>query len=475
MKRIFPRNMEHRPVQRKWPSILALAVVISVAPAALAAHRPRPPRNVSVTDRRPFAYANPSIAVAPGRPIAISYVENTQSLHCYLALSRDNGARWRNIDLIGPGGRFPIAHGQKQCVEPRVAYSRNGTLYYVYYNDHFQTPFGSSYLYSATVYVTVSRDGGRTFTRPRRVDTTQPPQTAKGPVADDEPRIATDPITGRVYIAWTRYAYDFSTPSEVLLSSAPDGSTRFSRPRVMSARGSSTNVPMIAASGGRVYYTFQNDSALLGAHAQPNTPLPLEVRVSRDGSRRFGRIHTVALLAPQCTANSCPEISSAPSQSIVAAGKHAYLVWSAARGTNLRLRFSRSLDGGAKWTRPQIIGIPPGLRAHHQVRPFLALAPDGRLDLVYFDQTFNQKYENTYLTASTNGGRSFSTPRQISSRVSNTDIHPGGTGGSFGGNESFAGTLVASLNGATFMAWTDSRRGTVANAKQDVFFANVLH
>lgn len=470
-------------LHRQWRCIavipaaaLLLLVSVSGAQAGRSGRGTRPPRNVAVTDRRPFAYEMPSIAIARGRPLAVSYDEGDESLNCYLALSRDGGAHWHNIALIGPGGRFAIAAGQKQCWEPRVAYSRDGTLYYVYYDYHFQAPYGSSYLYSATVYVTTSRNGGRTFTRPRRVDTTQPAEGAKGPVADDEPRVAADPVTGRVYIAWTRYAYDFSSPSEVMLSWAADGSSRFSKPRVVSRGVLSANVPMIAASGGSVYYSFQDDSTFYRRHPRPNGALLLDVRVSHDGGRRFGPVETVARMPQGCTNNACPEDSHFPAQAIVSAGNRAYLVWSAATGRKLRLHFSHSSDGGRHWSRPEVVGIPPGRRSHHQVRPFFGLAPDGRLDLVYFDQTANQHYENTYLSVSLNGGRSFLSPQRISSASSNTNVHPGGSpAGDFGGNESFSGNLVDSSTSGTFMAWTDSRRGNSVNAKQDVFFAKVVY
>jgi len=134
-------------------------------------------------------------------------------------------------------------------------------------------------------------------------------------------------------------------------------------------------------------------------------------------------------------------------------GRDAYLVSYGVVGNELRVQFSISHDQGATWTAPRTLGIPPGLRADNQILPTVAIAPDGRLDIVYYDLAVPSLLENTYLISSSDGGARFSSPQLLSSARSNTSLESTFGNGPFDGVSSSLPPMARpSLPGRTIAA-----------------------
>lgn len=435
-----------------------LVLKVSVALAA------GPPPNVPVSNLQPLAYGASSIAVDPAAPghLAIAYEERTHSAKCFLGLSSDNGKHWRRFLLVGTGGRFPIPGGHPRCIETRVLYTPNGTLYYFFKASTLRSCRSMGGCFSSGQHtVTISKDGGRTFSRLRPVDTTLPPSSQTVPSNDDEPQYTVDRQTGIVYVAFTRYSSNFSQ-SDVLLGHVRQGSTSFSKPVVV---GLKADIPAVAVQGGRIYYTYQTYAGQTAAQAlAKDRPPSLNLVTSSNGGQSFGR-RKVMLIGSHCL----PSTNCYPTDAMAAGPRSGdgYVTWDGNVGGLVnRVFISATHNGGRTWSAPRIIG-----RVHpRQLSPYIREAPNGRLDVVYYDLTSDNRFENTYLTSSTDHGRHFSSPRRISSTTSDTKIAaPSGFA-----NDAYIGNLVDSSNQGAFMAWTDTRRGNLTNDKNDVYFAKVL-
>jgi hypothetical protein len=440
---------------------LIAAAVAGITSTAIAS---APPANAPVSDTQPFDYQSPSIAVNPRahRQVAVAYFERTQTHHCLLGLSSNGGASWSSFVLIGAGGMFPIPGGQSRCTEARALYTPDGTLYYIFNASSFATG------YSALLYVTISKDGGKTFSTPQSVDTTQPPASATVPFADDEPKFTVDPSTGIVYGAWTRYSSDFSE-SEVVFGYVRQGSTTFSQSKVVSPLTNlSADIPAVAARAGRVYYGYEA-SPTNGAPGQQ-----ISLVTSTDNGASFSPAQTIDV-PPACTSGlTCNDAVGDQTFSLAAGppATDAFLSYTANVGdttVNPRIHFSATHDGGRSWSAGRVIGVPADRPNHIQILSSISEAPDGRLDVAYYDLTPDHRYEDTYLTYSSNEGATFSVPQRISNTTSDTTIAP-----KFGfGNDRYAGNLVDSTNDGAYVAWTDSRRASLTNIRQDVFFAKL--
>jgi hypothetical protein len=164
---------------------------------------------------------------------------------------------------------------------------------------------------------------------------------------------------------------------------------------------------------------------------------------------------------------SFPRVAAGPRQGEV------YIVWfGGAPQKPDRIFFAASRNGGRTWTHGRAVGIPPGQASDQQHRPAISVAPDGRIDIAYYDLAYYDKtrgfgLQNVDWIHSNDGGRHFSRPERMNNRQSDTKIaHQ-----SFGYPDFGAFLGLASTNRSVSIAWTDTRRGRPANKKQDVYFA----
>jgi hypothetical protein len=273
------------------------------------------------------------------------------------------------------------------------------------------------------------------------------------------------------------------TAQNALVAHSDDGGATFSAPVQVNAPDGNASTPNIdAGPDGRVYVTF---SVSPRPAPDPAKPMAVQVATSSDGGNSFGAPVT-AQEEFNCSfrgTNTCEPAetfrfegrNTAGPQ--VAAGRRpgeAYLVsygLESGLGDDVfRVRFSASHDGGATWGRAHTVGLPRGLEGHHQIAPTIARAPNGRLDVVFYDLATPSLLENTYLTSSSDEGASFGAPRLLSSVPSDTNIRPAF---GFGQGPVMGSRLVASTDDDVYSAWTDSRRGNLESAKLDIFSTRV--
>ena len=178
----------------------------------------------------------------------------------YISSSSNGGATWTTPRSVTPPD-LPDNHGSSPGVAP------DGTLYVAY--ENFDTPT----INLNQIMVSKSTDGGRTFSRPVKVDAVFDicPQIAFGSCSllntsfrvNSFPSLAVSPRNGQVYVTWGDYR---SGNADVLASSSADGA-RWSRPARVNDDRTTTDqfFPAVAATpDGDVtiaYYDRRQDPA----------------------------------------------------------------------------------------------------------------------------------------------------------------------------------------------------------------------
>jgi hypothetical protein len=154
------------------------------------------------------------------------------------------------------------------------------------------------------------------------------------------------------------------------------------------------------------------------------------------------------------------DLAAAPAFALDAGGTHVYAAWESGGDVDL----ARSEDGGATWSAAQRIG--PG--AGDQFLPGIGVAPDGRVDIAYYDR--QSEVANVVVTSSTDGGRSWE-----SATASDQPFDP--RVGSFTGENIMLGSHVAVVSqreGAT-VVWPDTARGNRVNNIVDLASATLAY
>jgi hypothetical protein len=151
--------------------------------------------------------------------------------------------------------------------------------------------------------------------------------------------------------------------------------------------------------------------------------------------------------------------------------------------------FMKSTDGGSVWSKRVQLNddIDPNRKPNYdQMFPGISVAPNGRIDIAWWDFRTDALYNPTgngnttrrdetcfdiFYTSSSDAGASFAKNSRISDRTMNQ-------------NEGYAMNLtadlrgpvgVASTNEEAFITWNDSRNGTVELPTEDAYFAKVIH
>ena len=398
--------------------------------------------NTAVTPNKPYSYQEPSLAVNPKNPqrLAIAYREGGQRSVCSLALSSDGGATWHTQDLIGLQGRLPWDASTALCYESMTAFGLDGTLYYA--------------------------------------------------------------VQATVSFRWTQYTSRNASGQSVVASSTDHG-MHFSTPVLASpALNSTTATSLIDSFGtaiavggdGTVYTSWldltKRNAGCSNVRAAVSTtcslPVPLQVAASRDGGRSFAPPVTIAPavdfgcpgrnVAGTTALASCDDLhfDRGPEAFSLLAGSMpgiaAVAWWGGDPESPARIEIAATHDAGGAWISPRQVGSLKDAPNDEQNRPVLAQAPDGRIDMAYYD-TSNGGSQDVYLVTSGDEGATFSTPQLVTTSPSNINVGPVSEHGVHPGFGEWLS--LESSNGSAQIAWTDTQRGTIDSAKQDIYFASV--
>jgi hypothetical protein len=346
------------------------------------------------------AEVEPAVAVDQAHPNRIVAV--FQEGRCTLtggaagigyASSYDGGRTWAHGDLPRltkvTGG--PFDRGD----DPSVAFGLDGSVYAVGMGFDVGTGCRSA------VTIQRSSNDGRTFAPPTLVedDSCQRFNDKPWVTVDTSPRSR---FRGRVYVAWTQVDVSKPTPLlRILLRSSDDGGITWSAPIELARAGLAQSTPEGAVP------LAQPDGSLtvLFRLRYPNGPIV--ARTSHDGGATFGPL----VLVGRDRGVDPPHLRTGlvPAGAVDPVTGALYAVWQdrpPGTTTNV-IVLSRSLDGGATWSRPRRISGGPR-DGNQRFTPAVA-ADSGQVEVVYFrlSPTSTPVHAWPVVVASSNGGVGF--------------------------------------------------------------------
>lgn len=480
---------------------LALVALMATAAAVLADEPPRITQAVNTTEQDPNPsrmYAGPDMAVDPGNPDhMVGVAAEIRGRTCGLVRSTDGGLTWEQPDaspmLDGYPFCFQTETGPPQAV---VAFGRDGALYYAYdgwdvedtLNDW---PIGRGGGWRGNVSVIVSRstDLGDTWQSTVVRD-------ARGLEGDEQESnrpvssIAVDTTSGNediVYLGWKATLRDRDR-EQVLFAVSTDGGQSFSEPTDLTGGyfEDDTNRERLADGAQMdeapdideiVYFwpdmTVADDGTL---YAVWNARFGGGPQMDRTGtylstSTDGGETIRVTELTPAPDTYRYPELEwtehGGPEGTL-------HLAYEAQTPEDVEwvhdVYHERSTDGGQTWSSPVRLSSDDPDDLVGQYHPGLAIAPDGRIDIAWWDfRNDNGNFANdVYLASSTDNGATWSPDVRVTDR--SIDRHLGVW---YGNADIRQAPGMAAREAYTVVAWDDTRNADEATHTQDIYSAAV--
>jgi hypothetical protein len=268
------------------------------------------------------------------------------------------------------------------------------------------------------------------------------------------------------------------TRSRPLLAVSEDGGRTFGEPvKLAGEAGEHLNEPNIVVGNKGEVFAFigesRGDEKPAEGKVVPGASLWLAT--SRDGGKTFQQksIHTL----PDDRVNGFSWLGAAQAAIDRRTGE-LYVVWEDIGGSKTSVQLMRSGDGGNSWSRPvQVNDVPhPRHNYYNQIYPTIGVAPDGRVDIAWYDwrndPTYTPdaaagKFQDIYYRYSRDGGQSWSNSMKVNDRMINRQY------GVFSTQDVNGPVGLASLNDVAYVAWDDTRNGTAENEASDIYFTRI--
>lgn len=491
------------PGRTRLVASLALGVALSFSaqgpsPAEESSAPPRltAPLHATKGDIAPSrTFTSPYLAVDPEdrNTVVAAYVE-LRSARCSLMRSRDGGRTWKVLLDSSPSLPSHPSCLQTESGGPTqspIAFGRDHTLYYALAGwDPGQDGRGNSVLLGR------STDLGDTWTT-TLIRNSQgkvgPDVEANRPLA----AIAVDRRTGPediVYVGWFRYYPNTMPrrPPQSQLAVSTDGGRSFAEPVSVvgtffeseAARTAATmreprdpttitrfpQGPLTTAhfTGGLPKLVLDDKGTLYAAWFSVVigvVPPPWRgLYLSRSTDQ--GRTFTVTPVVPGHSSLDNHVLQWSPEGGPQGS---LHLVYESKIPTDQGDRditYRRSTDGGATWTEPKILNDDDPKLLAGQYIPNLSVAPDGRLDAVWWDfrDDPGMGFNDVYLTSSGDNGTTWTPNVRITDRSIDRKFGPWGNG-----FDMRQPPGVLGMEAYTVVAWDDTRNGTPEAEAQDIY------
>lgn len=431
----------------------------------------------------------PGFAVDPADPEHVVMVtEDFLAGQCDFHTSFDGGQTWESGHLTVPsdfadppcrtfdsGG---YAHFNKSVV---WGSGQNVYTTFASHRGEQQRPeIGVAAGEGDSVIVNRSTDGGRTFER--GVVAIQGARDSRPFIIRPGIAVQPRPQGDKLYvIGWyvvnplNMGAQGGAGDRRTVVASSDDGGRTWSAP--VEAQGPDEKVreitPPVVGRDGSVYMAWRNRDDPSSA------PHPIVVAKSSDGGATWARTSindaTPAPSGiPSPTGNAgFPKMAADPQNG------NLYVVYIGFDFGDLDTIIQRSTDNGATWSQPLRVNDDPRGNGVRQLTPDISVAPNGRVDVVWFDTRTTLPSPiiprpggqgDVYYASSSDGGATFSGNRRISDRSVNVDD---GLLGRTGTYTWWGPDFVPLGNDAVLFAWADGRFGNVDTATNDIMLAKM--
>lgn len=407
------------------------------------------------------AHNSPTLVRNPVRPsnLAVSSRIDTPEFSCGLHVSTDAGASWSQTPIPAPEGE------PAKCFAPDVAFSADGTLYL-----SFVTLAGAGNVPHA-LWLSKSTDGGRTLSTPTKVH---------GELAF-QVRLAPHPVDPeRIFMTWLQadavgVLRISGTNSPIVAVRSDDAGATWSEPAPVSsgARQRVVTPAPVVGRDGSLYVLYQDlrDDRLNyeGVHRGRGGPAydgrySLVMARSRDGLTGWQESVVDAQVSP--IGRFLVFLPPAPSVAIDDDGR-LYAAFQDDRGGDADVHLWTLEPGAAAWQGPKRVNDTRRADGTAQYLPKIAVAPGGRLDVLYYDRRADSKnvMNHVSLQSSFDQGDTFTPALRLSSQPFDSTI---GFGRKEGLPDLGSRLALVSSDRAALGLWTDSRAGTPATQKQDL-------
>ena len=457
---------------KSWLLVGLLAV--AVGPACGGSEIVRQPlaaAAVLVTVDRSLTHTQegPDLLVDRSDPARVYLSEaELQAGECRFYSSSDRGATWSRggSPTLAPYSCSP-GTGHPQSIRTRLAQAPDGSLYYAFAGNDPAAGGGRSVLLGH------STDRGKTW---KTVIVDRAPAVTAAAFGDAQlnyqAHVAIDPSDARkVSVAWRR-AYPFfqgkvKLPTRTWLATSSDGGATFGEPFQFLDEDTGQDSPQIFFDNGRLNATYVQAFPRPASGDPP--PNKLHFASSTDGGKTWAE-SDLATPAP---------FADGPTAVWDGSRRQYVVVWDDNRNGEFDIFGTTSADGRA-WSEPKKLNDDPK-RIKGHLFPSIGRAPDGRLDVAWYDfrndpyppetglRAGNQgKRGDVYSTHSSDGGRTWSRSLRVN------DLTIDRTKGIQNGQFSFFVPLaMASGDNWYLTAWSDTRNGDSFSSTQDIYTARV--
>jgi hypothetical protein len=377
-------------------------------------------------------------------------------------------------------------------VNHTLAYDKNGVLYIAFQANDPKFSQLARKDRPRHIFLARSTDDGLTFSTVKVWDAPEAPEADRGLKRNNRPWVAVDPTNPKyVYVSWMQWHIDdqpTASGNKALIAASSDGGRTFGKPfslREGDPQGSYEARPAVDGKG--VVHVVMAGRGRVPPATDPTAPpaaAPIRTvnyRFSTDHGHTWSPAKEIEQGNAGFAFNRKWGLRADPNSNTL------YAVWygtpdpRATRPTADREIYLRiSYDSGKNWTDRILVNDDAALPSVQHYDPNISVAPNGRLDVTWFDgrnsptpeidkPTGNDGgYQDVYYRYSNDRGRTFSQAIKVTDRIidrrygvwsNNSHIH--------------APVGIVSTNDTVYFAWQDSRNGTNDGSAEDSYFASV--
>lgn len=393
--------------------------------------------------------------------LVISHRVDQPDYDCGLHVSRDGGATWSRTTIPDP----PVDEGK--CYAPDLAFGQDGTLFvsYAILKGPGNVP--------DSVWVTSSADRGLTLSEPQRVT---------GPLAFQVRLVAHPTAPDHLAVSWLQ-AEDTAilsfpgTGYPIIMTGSQDGGHSWHEPVQVSDDSRERVLAPVPAMGetGDLYVLYLDvlDDRLNyhGGHegqSGPSYPGPWELVLARSGDG--GRTWREATVEADLVPIDRYLVFLPPLPSLAVDGDRVYAAFHDARLGDADVWLWASNDAGASFDPPVRVNDNEPDDGTSQHLPQVDVAPDGRLDVLYYDRRTDADDIMTEVSLQSSAdGRTFGP------RLSVSDVAFDWPGPWSHWDQPELGSRLALVSGQeqAVGAWPDMRADTLGVGEQDIYWAAV--